>query len=71
MTTPDLPDLPGQPKVDAQVQAADAQASQSDDAPSSAATKAELVDHAVSQGMPREDADKLTKDDLKARYGGK
>lgn len=38
-------------------------------APAKSATKAEWVDHAVSKGADREEAESMTKDELTAAYG--
>lgn len=37
--------------------------------PAKSATKAEWVDHAVSQGADRDEAEAMTKDELQSKYG--
>ena len=39
-------------------------------APDAGASKADWVEHAVAQGADREEAKKMTKEDLQARYPG-
>lgn len=44
--------------------------SDDDSKPAGNAAKAEWVDYAVDQGMPREDAEALGRDDLRDKYAG-
>lgn len=49
-----------------------AQADEGEDessAPNSSASKAEWVDHAVANGADRDEAESMTKDDLRSTYG--